>query len=152
MRIIIGPYVVQLSPTLLNIFKKQKQDEPGRNESGGILLGQLANEIIHIKKLSLPNIYDKATRFSFERDKTIAQIIINHEFVNSEGKVIYLGEWHSHPEDYPTPSPQDLFMIREQYLGNQLNSNFILLIVVGIKAVFLGVYDGQHLHSQLLNH
>ena len=140
---LIGEYRVVLSETIFSVFKNYIQDELHKNESGGLLLGAIVGNTIYVSKASIPSKFDKATRTSFHRDKDIAQIIVDYEFENSGGKMFYVGEWHTHPEDYPTPSGQDRKMTIEQYNKSRLSQPFSLMIIQGKKGVYLALYDGN---------
>lgn len=146
--IIINSKSIHISDTALNIFNKYKQIGKWSNESGGILLGQVTDKGIYILKASTPNKFDKASRYGFECNKDGAQIIMDYEFVNSAKKTIYLGEWHTHPESIPTPSETDLKMIQTQYKKNKINEPFLLLIIQGTKELFVGLYDGNEIHTK----
>lgn len=56
-------------------------------------------------------------------------------FKDSNGKKIYLGEWHTHPEDYPKPSSLDKNSILKQIRGNILNSEIIFMLILGRKNI-----------------
>jgi len=140
---LMGDYRVILSESVLGLFKNYVQDEPCSNEAGGILLGSIVGKTIYVLKASVPNIFDKATRTSFIRDKNVAQIIVDYEFENSGGKMFYLGEWHTHPEDYPTPSGQDRKMTVEQYNKSRLSQPFSLMVIQGITGIYIALYDGE---------
>lgn len=116
-------------------------------ESGGIILGSIFNDRIEILKFSIPTPFDKCNRFGFVRDKKSAKLFIDYEFINSRGKIVYLGEWHTHPEDYPTPSNQDNKMIKEQYKVNIYDANFVLMLILGRKGIYLGAFEGKLLIS-----
>ncbi|SHE78086.1 integrative and conjugative element protein, VC0181 family [Flavobacterium fontis] len=146
----VGVYNIFFSKKVLNDIKIYKQDTKEKNESGGILLGQVLNQNIYVLKYSDPCKSDKSTRYSFERDKKNAQKIINHEFAESSGKTIYLGEWHTHPEKLPTPSNQDLKMIKEQYKKNKLNEKFLILFILGTQDFYIGIYTGKEIISKTL--
>lgn len=47
--------------------------------------------------------------------------------MNSGQKTIYIGEWHTHPENYPNPSGVDNKMIVQQYFKNRINEPFLIL-------------------------
>lgn len=143
-----GKYKIHLSEDTMSLVNLYKQDKIYKKESGGILLGSVSHDYnVYISKLSLPSSFDKNNRNSFERDKKIAQIIIDYEFHNSKGKVIYLGEWHTHPERHPSPSGVDMNMIKEQYNRNHINEDFLILLIGGLEGFYLGVYDGCDLIS-----
>jgi integrative and conjugative element protein (TIGR02256 family) len=135
--------MVYISSSILKIFESYKQYNRKDNESGGILLGQVLGNNIYILKASPPNKFDKSSRYSFECNKDAAQIVIDYEFLNSEHKTIYLGEWHTHPEDFPSPSWIDKGMIKNQYFKNKLNEPFLILIIQGLKKLYVALYNGS---------
>lgn len=138
-------YTIHVYEEVLSILDKYKQSK-NQNESGGIILGYVCeNNNIYISKISQPNAFDKSTRYSFERNKNIAQKIVNSEFYESDGKVIYLGEWHTHPEPNPSPSFVDIKMIKKQYNNNIINEDFLILLIQGTESLYLGIYNGRQI-------
>jgi len=135
---------IHLEEQVLEIISNYKQVKSKQPESGGILLGQIRGKDVYVLKVSTPSTFDSASRYGFERDKRIAQVIINYEFDNSGKKTIYLGEWHTHPENIPSPSRQDKQMIKDQFTFNELNEPFVLFIIMGLKGFLLGKYDGKN--------
>src|SRR4030065_2453388 len=87
------------------------KDKAGLKEIGGILLGTVYTSHCEIVRATIPNKYDKCGRTDFVRSKRGAQLEIIHEWKNSTGTIIYLGEWHSHFENNPTPSLVDRALI-----------------------------------------
>jgi len=139
---------INISETVIEIFEKFKQKNKKDNESGGILIGQIKDDEIFILKASIPNKFDKASRYYFECNKDAAQIIINYEFYNSGRKSIYIGEWHTHPENTPTPSSIDKRMIKEQFKKNKLNEPFLILIIQGLEDIYVSLYDGKKFYEK----
>jgi integrative and conjugative element protein (TIGR02256 family) len=140
-----GKYVIYISDEILSVLDKYKQ-EKYQNESGGIILGLVHEDnSIYISKISEPNACDKSSRYGFERDKKTAQIIVDSEFYESDGKVIYLGEWHTHPEPNPFPSYVDIKMIKQQYKCNKINENFLILLIQGIENIYVAIYSDNKL-------
>lgn len=138
-------YTIHILDDVLIILNKYIQDKD-QNESGGIILGSVHEKNhIYIQKISEPNVLDKSSRCSFERDKNTAQIIVNEIFNESDGKIIYLGEWHTHPEKNPLPSNVDIKMIKQQYNKNIINVNFLLLLIQGTESLYLAIYDGNQI-------
>ncbi|WP_298310208.1 Mov34/MPN/PAD-1 family protein [uncultured Aquimarina sp.] len=136
---------------VLNVFSHFKQTG-NKYEKGGILLGQCLkqNEIV-ITKATTPTLFDKSKRYGFHRNKKSAQLFINYEFLNSLGTTIYIGEWHTHPEDYPTPSATDIKMIKNQFKKNLINENFLLMVIVGRKDFYVGYFNGKKLTQLKVN-
>jgi len=137
-------YKIFIAPSVVSILAGYKQIHRKDCEAGGILLGQINEDGIYILKASIPNSRDKRSRMSFIRDRDRAQLIINHEFANSGGKTIYLGEWHSHPEKFPSPSSVDKAMIKDQFKKNKINEPFLIFIIQGISGIYIGlIADGE---------
>lgn len=146
----LNGFTVIISDEVQELFRQFRQLGKLDHEAGGILLGQMEGNIILVTTASIPGFGDKSSRFGFERDKKRAQEIIDYQFAISKGTIIYLGEWHTHPEPVPTPSGQDMRMIRGQYNGNKLNEKFILMIIQGTRDLFISFFDGKELNSQIV--
>ena len=136
-----GKYKIEISENVVDIFAKFKQIKRNAPEAGGIVLGQVKGKYIFVSKATTPCFSDIFSRFSFIRDYNIAQLIVDYEFYNNNGHLIYLGEWHTHPENTPSPSPQDFKMIKNQYRKNTLNEDYILMFIIGIKTIYMGMYN-----------
>jgi integrative and conjugative element protein (TIGR02256 family) len=143
----IGDLKISISQSAFEVLNKYKQLKPQQHEAGGILLGQIKGNHVYVLRVSIPTMFDKSSRTSFVRSKDIAQIIIDYEFVNSGNRTIYLGEWHTHPEKFPSPSRTDKNMILDQFKLNKLNEPFVLLLLQGTNGFYLAKYDGSKLIS-----
>ena len=141
MNLQLGPYTIVLHAQPLDILELFTQHSKKAPESGGIMLGKLINGEINVLKLSVPTSLDKASRTNFERSKVAAQIILDYEFHNSSGQLTYLGEWHTHPERFPTPSYTDLHMLKEQFKQNTLQVDFVLLLIKGTEGLYIRLMD-----------
>ncbi len=130
-----------------NVVKKMLnflQDSVCKNESGGVLVGYYIDSFSFvITDISTPSERDKSSRYSFHRSAKAAQRFINECFKNSNGKKIYLGEWHTHPEEHPMPSGTDLCSYKKQLQLNQLNSPITFMLILGILSLYMGVYKGK---------
>jgi len=147
MKFKVDKYRVEFSENVLSIFSKFKQKDSRSCEAGGIILGQVKEDLIYVSKATIPNLKDSATRFSFVRDREIAQQFVDYEFYNSFGTIIYLGEWHTHSEKCPKPSNTDIKMIEKQFKENKLNEDFILMCIIGVEETFLSLYNGKHFYK-----
>lgn len=141
--IVLNKVKIVLLDSVIDLLRKYKQVNSRSNESGGILLGQVKGNSIYIMRASIPTNWDKSSRNSFNRSKDIAQVIINYEFANSNRKTIYLGEWHTHPEKLPTPSSVDKKMIFDQFRDNELNEPFLILVIQGIKGIYISITNEE---------
>jgi hypothetical protein len=60
---------------------------------------------------------------------------------NRKGRT-YVGDWHTHPEASPAPSPRDIDSIRETFSESQLGLQGLILIIVGTTPVREDLYVG----------
>lgn len=149
MIIALGDIILRIAPNVVEVLEKFVQNDNNKNEAGGILIGYYIDDYsYYISDLSTPKVGDISTRFSFLRSHINAQRLVKQMFKLSKGKKIYLGEWHTHPEDLPTPSFTDLTSIKDQFTTNVLNSKSIFMVIMGIKAIYVGVYDKAGLINQ----
>ena len=142
---VMDHWKVYIADSVLEIIGSFRQIRGNDNESGGILIGQVKDDCVYILKATTPNRFDKASKNNFVCNKDISQILIDHEFRNSERRSIYIGEWHTHPEDKPTPSSVDLQMITNQFARNVLNEPFLILLIQGLRHLYVGLFDGRKL-------
>ncbi len=143
----IGKYNVYFTKDVLLLISKFIQSKQKQYEAGGILLGQVKENNIYITRVSFPSNQDKSSRFSFSRNKDYAQAIIDFEFHNSNKRTIYLGEWHTHPEELPTPSTTDRKMIKDQFSKNKLNEPFLLQYIQGTKGFYLALLEPKNFNE-----
>jgi integrative and conjugative element protein (TIGR02256 family) len=154
MNIKIDDYTLMLSTEVLKILDSYIQRKLNNPESGGIILGKITAENIQVQRLSVPTELDKCSRTNFERHRLSAQIVINYEHANSYGQVTYLGEWHTHPEDHPSPSGTDIKMIKQQFSQNKIHTEFLILLIQGRKSLFAGLINKEGIiygYNQLNN-
>ncbi len=109
------------------IFQCAEQEE---KETGGVLLGRVVKNTFIVTKVSGPGLNAIHEPLYFRADNNFIDMFIDLEFANSEGKIIYLGEWHTHPQVNPYPSQLDLFSLDE--ITYSANSPKILLIIGAI--------------------
>ena len=145
---------VAFSERVLSLISGFRQHAPHEEEAGGILLGQYApgregsvGKAVLVTKASVPTNRDQRGRRSFIRDAETAQIIVDYEHYNSAGRTMYLGEWHTHPEGVATPSRQDCKMIARSFRENDLNTEFLILVILGTEEDYIGLYDGSSLQD-----
>lgn len=131
---------ISLSKEVISIFKKYIQNDAKKPESGGIITGKIYENLIDILNCSEPSHLDKRSRYNYNRSHKSAQIYINEKFEESGGREIYLGEWHTHPEDIPIPSDIDIKSFNKTLNKNKLNSDIHFMIIVGILNIYLGIY------------
>lgn len=109
-----------------------------QSESGGVLIGCIRDIHIEITGVTFPDSSDKQSRFSFVRRSANHVKKVLAAWKRSGRTETYLGEWHTHPEAYPSPSMIDLMQWRKKLAKRKL-----VLLIVGTKQVWLGFWDGR---------
>ena len=126
---------LNISLEVIEELRKYEQRE-GYNESGGILLGCVTKNCDYIQKITVPNKYDLKGLTFFIRSKEPAQKKINKYWKASKGLLIYLGEWHTHYENSPNPSNNDINMIKKTLKDTDMEIDFLYLIIVGVNNTY----------------
>ncbi|NTW01769.1 MAG: hypothetical protein HGA19_10815 [Oscillochloris sp.] len=131
MRAYGGAVAVSAEPS--KVFARYRQLKRTAPEAGGVLLGRLirASRDIVVDVATEPGLGDKAYRFSFRRAQKRTQLLINQAWQESSGTRNYLGEWHTHPEDDPSPSTVDLLNWRRIASSTIYEQESLLFVVVG---------------------
>lgn len=141
----LGGYKISISDNVQGILNTFVQKSWRQHEAGGILLGEVSGKHIIIAKASVPSAFDKQRIMGFERNHVTAQLLIDYEYYNTNGRIIYLGEWHTHAELSPEPSRQDIRMMAEQFFNNKLNVPLMIVLIKGTVQSFIGLFDGKKL-------
>jgi len=141
---------ISFSKEVISIFKKYIQNDAKKPESGGIITGKIHQNLIDILNCSEPTFLDQRSKYNFNRSYKSAQKYINKKFNESKGEEIYLGEWHTHPEDIPIPSNTDIKSFNKTLNKNILNSNIHFMIIVGRTAIYVGVYLNKIFKNKLI--
>jgi len=123
-----------------------KQIRKEQHESGGILLGKIYKDLIVVDTISEPSKVDKSGRYYFERNVCEAQKIIKSAWSQSQGERVYLGEWHTHPENTPTPSSDDKKLIRNMLKESVMEIDFLIMVIIGIEDNYVAVIQKGKKH------
>jgi len=100
--------IVHITPEVLETLK-ERVVRKARTETGGVLAGYRSDDgdvfITHASDAG-PNAVEKSDRF--EKDIQFCQQFLNNLLEEYGDKAIYLGEWHSHPNENNRPSQMDI--------------------------------------------
>ncbi|MCU0359727.1 MAG: Mov34/MPN/PAD-1 family protein [Bacteroidia bacterium] len=135
----------QIPKLFQSILSSYKQDRIDKLEQGGLLFGAHEENTYSVKRISEPNSFDKSTRFTIDRNKEIDNLLIKHEERNSAGTILYLGEWHTHPQDIPRISRQDQTMMKLMLKLSPLNPPRVFLAIQGTHELGVWTYDGKEI-------
>ncbi len=110
-------------------MKDKVQENPGI-ETGGVLLGEIHNNSIHINFVSGAGPNAKKERCNFEKDIEYCQNYIEDKYNVHGGIAAYVGEWHYHPSDSNKPSGIDIKSLTEISDGQgYLTENPVMIIL-----------------------
>jgi integrative and conjugative element protein (TIGR02256 family) len=106
-------------------------------EAGGILLGRMLTEKEHIvvDEVTVPGPHDRRSRFRFFRSERPAQTAVDAAWTCSGGEINYLGEWHTHPEDDPTPSGHDRTDWHRLVTTQRYEQDALFFVIVGRRTI-----------------
>lgn len=129
---------VTIAPSARAALERYRQTGEAR-EAGGVLLGRVITESgdIVVDEATEPTPQDVRRRFAFLRKKQPTQRFVDQAWANSGGTRIYLGEWHSHPEERPTPSGKDIVNWHVIVRDATYEQEGLLFVIVGTKSVGL---------------
>lgn len=128
--------LLHFSESTLATFTSHIQSGNSCCESGGLLLGSVHGTHLLIEQATVPTARDKRTRYSFERMPFGHEAIALARWAATQGKIRYLGEWHTHPEDNPRPSGFD----RSEWnhlTAKRLDNRPLLTVIVGRQVLYV---------------
>jgi integrative and conjugative element protein (TIGR02256 family) len=114
----------------LQFMQELVAQDPGR-ETGGVLAGYLdENGDIRITNASCPGPNAVCTAKEFKKDVTYCQKFLDELIGRSDGKITYVGEWHSHPSPNNKPSSTDINSLSEiAYQKEYLTEKPVMIIL-----------------------
>ncbi len=119
---------ISIARLVLEHVSRHRQSTPWATEAGGQLFGTLNAAQICVTEASGPYTGDERSRYRYRSNPAAAQRAIDDRHKRG---LLYLGEWHTHAEDYPSASALDDDAMRRLISSSQLNSNELLMMIVG---------------------
>jgi integrative and conjugative element protein (TIGR02256 family) len=119
---------IRLCADVLSHVHRHRQLSSRATEAGGQLFGTIAAELIDVTKATGPYTGDERSRYRYRSNPAAAQRAIQEQ---SQAGLLYLGEWHTHAEDLPGSSGLDEEAMQLLLERSQLNSNALLMLIVG---------------------
>jgi len=100
------------------------------------LLGRhlLDSEDVVVDEVTVPQSTDRRTRFSFFRSKK-HEAIAKERWQAEASTLAYLGLWHTHPEDSPTPSSVDRSDWEQAVAKDTFDGPRLFFPIVGRKEI-----------------
>jgi integrative and conjugative element protein (TIGR02256 family) len=124
------------SSAVLEHFAKYRQLRSWQREAGGQLFARFALPKIIIEEATGPRRSDWRTRTTYRPNRRAEQreIAARH----AQG-LHFIGDWHTHPEALPVPSPQDTESMRDLVSRSKHTLNGFVLTIVGREALPVGL-------------
>lgn len=129
----------------LTLMDEHWQNQAKKPESGGILLGYRRGAHLHVTIATAPQAGDQRWRYFFKRSARYHQEIALRQWNASDEKIDYLGEWHTHPQRYPSPSGTDLSEWRK--ISGLRQSPMVFAIMGWDGELWLGLSKGQEINQ-----
>ncbi len=137
----VGRIAVRIGAQALATFDSHRQRRFFQREAGGQLFAQVRDNNWEIATATGPRSRDRRGRFSFWPHRASEQEeIFEHHALGLD----YVGDWHTHPEDTPTPSPDDLTSIAEVVRRSTHHLPGFLLMIVGRTPYPEGLWASFH--------
>lgn len=132
------------TPEVLAHFRQHQQTRWYHREAGGQLFATADGRLLTVVEATGPRRTDRRTRTSYVPDRVAETREIAEQ--ETRGR-IFVGDWHTHPESVPTPSPLDRRSIQECFRESTHCLNGFLLVIVGShtfpQGLFVSVSDGN---------
>lgn len=129
------------SPEIIKHFYQHRQIRRHYEVGGQLFARFLSTGEVQIDKITGPRKTDSKLRNFFKPNKHIEQQEINSLFRDGYH---YVGDWHTHSENYPTPSSADLHNIGNIFRKSRHSLSHFLLVIVGRAEAPEGLYVGIH--------
>lgn len=102
-------------------------------EYGGLLMGYYSGDCkeVYVKETVLPKKYT-SSKYFFERGIMGLKDALMRLF-KQQPSLIYIGEWHTHPDNPPIPSITDLLAMKQIIAHEKVNISNPILLIVGIS-------------------
>jgi integrative and conjugative element protein (TIGR02256 family) len=137
-----GTVFALINDSVLEVLEEHRQLAFNQPESGGILIGEYRGPHLNIVKLTTPADGDLQSRFRFFRRSKSHQFIASKTWEDSNSTQTFLGDWHTHAEDHPSPSSIDT----SDWL-RKLPNRKIIVIIQGRLSRWYGLWDGKYLRE-----
>ncbi|MDO4233745.1 Mov34/MPN/PAD-1 family protein [Pseudomonas sp.] len=129
-----------IMPTPLKKMLAYRQLGWFSTEAAGVLIGERRGPHLVVHEISEPGPGDIRRRCFVDRRGAHHQTVVDKAFISSSGMLQYLGEWHTHPEDSPSPSSMDLDTWQRHLISGHKK---MALLIVGRKEIWAAKKDAQ---------
>lgn len=119
---------IRIEPGVTDYLASHRQTSWSSREAGGQLFGAIDANVVVLIKATGPYRGDQRSRYSHRSNPIQAQAAI--EQCSREG-LLYLGEWHTHPQHHPIASIGDRDAMHRLEQASQIKVNQLLMLIQG---------------------
>jgi integrative and conjugative element protein (TIGR02256 family) len=131
-----------LTAAVLNHIALHQQIGQASPEAGGQLFARFRKNQIRVERATGPRAVDQRSRYGYVPDRFAEQKEIDE--MHNRG-LHFIGDWHTHPERLPRPSPSDVHSIRQAFKQSKHHLNGFVLLIAGTEVfphgLFVSLYD-----------
>lgn len=140
-----GPAII-LTDKVLSVMHKYRQLHPSAKEAGGQLYAKYEGVDTLILEATKPKFLDMRTRYRFRPNIMLQRFEIYYRYRKG---LQFVGDWHTHPEKYPSPSHKDI-----NYMNNYFHLSFrkfraFVMVIIGTepepKSLHVALVKGKSL-------
>jgi integrative and conjugative element protein (TIGR02256 family) len=138
---------LEFSDEVLAHFRKHRQTRLWHREAGGQLFARVQTGLISVVEATGPRRTDRRNRTTYFPDRRAEQSEIDERF---PAGLHFIGDWHSHPEDRPSPSLIDLDSTGDGVRRSRHSLHGFVMVIVGRiefpAGLHVAVHDGKEPH------
>lgn len=133
---------IKIDDSVLDLMISYRQLNKVDCEAGGIIIGRENKETgnIIIEYATEPYKRDRRTKAFFHRKDRKHLEIFNKLYTQHNNIYAYIGEWHTHPEDYPNYSGIDINNWNNISKQNEDKNKIYYHIIVGNREIRIWEY------------
>lgn len=139
---------IELTDAVISHLLKHRQTRWWYREAGGLLFARITGKTIRLEEATGPRKSDVRTPYSYWPNRKAEQTEIEDHFKRG---LHYVGDWHSHPENFPEPSGRDVRTMTSRVRRSEHQLNGILFAIIGQAPLPDGltvvVHDGVQWHQ-----
>ena len=133
-----GPVLVITHQALARMLRFQQLHLRDK-EAGGQLFARFNGSEIIIVEATTPKTLDYRARHSFRPNRWLQRREIKNRYLRASH---FVGDWHTHPESLPSPSPEDIAGMLDCFHRSTHDLNAFVLIILGTNPPPWGLYVG----------
>jgi len=139
-----------LTDTVLTHFARYRQVAPLSREAGGQLFAKFVHNEIHLEHATGPRLTDRRSVTSFIPNRFVERREIKKHFKSG---FHYVGDWHTHSEQSPTPSHTDIVTFQDMFSKSRHKLASFVMVIVGTApppaGLFVALCNDKGIHRLL---